>query len=460
MLKSAGSAPSFYRNLAILEGLAAAPALSAHQFAKTLTNIYERVAFADFAEYDMQEVTKVAPELMYRLFDVRMALRNRIGEIENKGFMSAEVEQGFRNCFRVLRYVTDMLGEMHINFAEEHAGTEELRGLTGRDYNTLLNAAFAREQNLTFRSGDVLVVRGERHNSAAIARIGDTDSQFSHAAIVYIDDDGGHWVVESLIEEGAIINTLVHELDHGIARAVLYRHKDAALASRAARMIHDRVAESRRFFKRRIWYDFSMRLDDRRQLFCSKLIRLAFQLASDGKTVLPRYPTRIGMQNRDFIDRIGVKTDLTFAPADMDMDKDFDLVCEWQDYRETSHIRLQDFAMDKLFEWMDTYNYRFEETMIIRIASLLGRLSSYFSETAQEILSSVAPKVPPNMRRRTIAAVAMLHRTAEPLARELQTLERNCITRFGRPMHGQEIFEHLEDIRRRQGDRIGYLVRR
>ena len=45
-------------------------------------------------------------------------------------------------------------------------------------------------------------MRGMHHNSAAIARIGDVDSQFSHLAIVHTDESGKHWVVEALIEDG------------------------------------------------------------------------------------------------------------------------------------------------------------------------------------------------------------------------------------------------------------------
>ena len=116
---------------------------------------------------------------------------------------------------------------------------------------------------------------------------------------------------------------------------------------------------------------------------------------------------------------------MTFAPADIDMESGFDLVAEWQDYRETANIRLQDFTMDKLFEWMERYNYRFEETSAIKLVSLLGRFSSYFSDSAKEMLSSVFPRVPINMPRKTVAVVAMLHKTAEPIYHELQRLNQD-----------------------------------
>lgn len=202
-----------------------------------------------------------------------------------------------------------------------------------------------------------------------------------------------------------------------------------------------------------------MRPEGGRNLFCSKLVRLAFDKASGGVIKLPSYPTRISARNRDFLDRIGVKANETYAPADIDLEPSFDLVCEWQDYRETSNIRLQDFTMDKVFEWMETYNYRFQETTLVKIVALLGRFSSTWVKGAKDLMSSVVPKVPINMPRKTIATVAMLHKTAEPIYRELQQRDAAMVAEAGRPMHGKEIYTLLEQIRAREGAQIGYLVR-
>ena len=49
---------------------------------------------------------------MYRLFDLRVALRGQLAHYEMLGLMTPEVTQGFRDVFRVLRYVSDMLGEI------------------------------------------------------------------------------------------------------------------------------------------------------------------------------------------------------------------------------------------------------------------------------------------------------------------------------------------------------------
>lgn len=460
MLASVVSA-SFERDLERIEILAATPVTTAEILARNLSFIYERAANARFADYDVAAIAKTAPGLIYRLFDLRVGLRKRLAHYRTLDLLTPEVIAGMRDVFRVLRYVSDMLGEIAIGNAHIPDGGHTLRGFTGKDNNTLINYAFYRPGGeVPFRSGDVVLVRGHAHNSAAIARIGDVDSQFSHIGMIHIDEVGDHWMVESLIEDGAIINPLAKSLEHGIVRAVLYRHRDKALAARASQMIYDLVKASREKRGRRILYDFTMRLDDKKELFCSKLIRLAFAQGSNGTYLLPTYATRIVPKNRDFIDRVGVLGDMTFAPADIDLEQDFDLVAEWQDYRETANIRLQDFTMDKLFEWMERYGYRFEETFAIKLVSLLGRFSSYFSDNAKQMLESLFPRVPRNMPRKTVAAVAMLHKTAEPLYHELQRLNDESIAEMGVPMHGLDILTALEAMRLRYGNQIGYLTRR
>ena len=82
-------------------------------------------------------------------------------------------------------------------------------------------------------------------------------------------------------------------LDHGLGRALLFRHRDPLLAHRAALFIHDRVRRTYRTWGRHIYYDFSMRLRSYRRLFCSKLVRQAYDAASRGEVLLPTYPTRL-----------------------------------------------------------------------------------------------------------------------------------------------------------------------
>jgi hypothetical protein len=351
-----------------------------------------------------------------------------------------------------------MLGELNIRYAQLGPDEKTLRGFSGRNLNTFVNPAFETGHDLDFRSGDLLLMRGMHHNSAAIARIGDVDSQFSHLAIVHTDETGKHWVVEALIESGSVINPLSYTLEHGLGRCVLFRHRDKSLAARAAALIDDKIRRTQERGGKHIWYDFTMELGGDAELFCSKLVRKAYGLASDQKYLLPTFTTRFDMKNRDFVERIGVTARETFAPADIELEPDFDLVAEWQDYRVTSRLRLQDLLMDRLFLWMEQHDYRFKEDLPIKLVGIFGQLSGQLSTRAKDLIADVVPKVPPNMKRSTIQAVAMLHKTAEPLLAELQALERRSIDRTGRPLHAREVNDFLEAKRQAANGEIGYLV--
>ena len=453
---STGTAPgTMAADLARIQVLARAPVASENDLKLNLANIYRELYLADFAKYDLVAVRKMAAPTMQALFELRLYLRGEIPGWARRGFMSHDVQKALRDVFRVTRYASDMLGELNIAHDKLPPGAKTRRGFTGDDLNVLVNPAFQTGGDLPFRSGDVIVVRGQAHNSAAIARIGDVDSQFSHIGIVHVDPAGRHFKVEALIESGSVITPLEAALEHGLGRAIVFRHRDGALAGRAAALIHKRIAKRRLM---RIWYDFSMRMDGYKRLYCSKLVRLAYLLASNHELQLPAYPTRLDMKNRDFLDRVGVKTIETFAPGDLEIDPRFDIVAEWQDYRITSSLRNQDLIVTKLFEFMENDGYTFEEDWTIRLIGLLGRLSAHLNEDAKDLIAGVVPKVPPNMKRKTIAVVAMLHKTAQPILEKLNAIERDEIARTGHPPHPRDVFATLDEVKRTSGGRIGYLV--
>lgn len=445
-------------DLQAIKEIAARPATTAKELAANLTELYEATFNVSLDRYDVQMLMRSAPEIAQAIFALRLYLRDQIADWHARGFLTLAGQKALRNALRIARYATDMLGELNIRYAQLGPEEKTLRGFSGRSINTLVNPAYDTGHDIDFRSGDLLLMRGMHHNSAAIARIGDVDSQFSHLAIIHTDANGKHWVVEALIEEGSVINPLSYTLQHGLGRCVLFRHRDSQVAARAAALIYDVVRRSQERGGRHIWYDFTMELAGDKELFCSKLVRKAFALATEQQYLLPTFTTRFDMKNRDFIERIGVTARETFAPADIELEPAFDLVAEWQDYRVTSRLRLQDLLMDRLFLWMEEHDYRFREDLPIKLIGLLGRLSGQLSTRAKDLISDVVPKVPPNMRRSTIQAVAMLHKTAEPLLGELMALERRSIDRTGRPMHAREVYDFLEAKRRDANGEIGYLV--
>ncbi len=441
--------------LSAILALAIAPVGSEAELKRNLLGIYRALFDADLQRYDVVALRTAAHPTMQALFELRLALRDQITGWARRGFMSHDIQKALRDVFRITRYASEMVGELAIGHEKLPPGGVTLRGFTGPNANVLVNPNFQIGGDLAFCSGDVIVVRGQAHNSAAIARIGDIDSQFSHVGLVHVDDTGRPYKVEALIEAGAVVTPLENALDHGLGRAMLLRHRDRKLADRAGHLMHAYVSKRR---LRRIWYDFSMRLEGYKSLYCSKLVRLAFLKASKGDISLPAYTTRLDMKNRDFLDRVGVTTLETFAPGDLEIDPRFDIVAEWADYRITSSLRNQDMIATKLFEFMETHNYRFQEDFAIRLIGWLGRLAAHLSEDAKDMMASVVPKVPPNMKRKTIAVVAMLHNTAQPLLEVLNMRDQTEVARTGHPLHPREVLAHMDRVRAQSDGRIGYLV--
>lgn len=458
-MQRAVATASFVEDYRAIEALALRPAASAGELARNLGEVYRAVFDVDLARYDAAEVRGRAHDLANAIFKLRVRLRDRIAGWHARGLIDVAAERALRDVFRVARYGADMLGELAIGHARVPRGGAIFRAFTAPHDNTRVHPAYDRGRNLVFRRGDVLLVRGMLHNSAAIARIGDVDTQFSHLALVHVDAEGRYWAMESLIEEGAVVAPLEFVLGHGLGRAVVYRHKDAGLAAEAAALMYDRVRAGMRGEGPRIRYDFTMELADGQDMFCSKLVRAAFAEASGGQVQLPTFTTLLDMTNRDFLDGIGVTARETFAPGDIDLEPAFDLVAEWQDYRVTSDLRLQDMVMTKLLEWMEARALYFHDSPRVQLISLFGRLSSRMPGLTKHIARGL-PKVPANMSRRAIATVAMLHKTAEPLYRRLQKLEEASIARTGRGLHPREVLEALEAMREAAGDRVGYLAPR
>jgi len=451
--------PKLQNDLAVFNALICKDVETAQDLASNLGGVYRALQTLDIRRYDLGDHRSAAPELMNQVFNLQLSVNDKIKGWHARGLMSREVQTAARNVLRAARYAGDLLGELWISHDRLAPDRKTLRGFTGNDHNTFVSPKHATGGNVPFKSGDVILTRGRRHNSAAIARIGDIDSQFSHIAMVYIDADGQHWVVESVIEEGARIVPLTYHLDDSLARAIIFRHRDTNLAQRAAFVIHDRVRHSLSRRGKRILYDFTMELDNKHNLFCSKVVRRAFKEASEHRVLLPTFPTQLNMKNFDFPNRIGVTAKTTFGPGDMELEPDFDVVAEWQDYRVTADLRLQDMTMDKLFEWMDNDNFRFKETFLIRLIAFFGRASTYMSTTIQDLIDDVIPKVPPNMSRRAIATIAMLHNTGQELLETLRKHDEDAILATGLPMHPSEIKQKLDEIHAASPNEQGYLKR-
>ncbi len=428
--------------------------------ATALEDAYRAISFARVSDIPPDTLRANGHDICEALFATQAKVRANLQGWHAAGAIGPITERRLRDIFRYCRNAIERVGECALDHPRLGADQSPMRAFSGgAPFCSRAVAGQCRDGDIKFQDGDILVQRGRRHNSAAIARIGELDSQFSHVSVVAHDRDGAQVAVEALIEDGAVCTPLDEALAHGIGRAMLFRYRDHALARAAAEYAYERVARSQPPLGTAILYDFTMELAGYDKLFCAKLVRMAFDGASSGRVMLPSYPTRLTMKNRDFLKRIGVTAQATFSPGDLELEPDFELIAEWRDFRMTSELRLKDFVVIKIFEWMELYGFRFRPDIVMLLIGLLGRLSTHLSDDARAHVAELAGKVPPNMSRTAIAAVAMLHQTAEPMYRELQLLEDETIRVTGRQLTPSQAFRALETYRARHGDRVGYLAR-
>lgn len=242
-------------DFAHMRDLAGQEPRDAEDLLNNLKEIYRAIYFADFARYDLDKVKAAAPGLQRDIAELRLHVRSQIPSWTARGLMTRPVQSALRDCFRASRYGGDLIGEIALGHPRLSPGQATFAGFGGGEPNLLMNAAFGSGPP-ELQPGDVILQRGMIHNSAAIARIGDVDSQFSHVGIVAHDKRGAPVVVEALIETGGSITPLHHNLGHNLGRAVLFRHKDSALAAHASEMVRDHVAKSLGSGGKPIPYDF------------------------------------------------------------------------------------------------------------------------------------------------------------------------------------------------------------
>jgi len=251
----------------------------------------------------------------------------------------------------------------------------------------LVNPVF---DSLELRSGDLLLARGSSFVSAAIARIGDEDGQFSHLVMMYIADNGGRYIMESSIKSGVEITPLEKWLSHGSVRLVVFRHQDGQFAERVAQELYDWVVAAKKA-GRRIPYDYRMDTPDHSELYCAELVSFAYERTSGGRARLPVYPTSLRtLQGHPFLKNMGIRGPTTFAPSDVELDPQLRLVAEWRDLRYTAETRIKDAILSSVLDWMADRNYQLTYRGLLQ-----GILDIYW--TSLRPLGVLKNKLPANM---------------------------------------------------------------
>jgi len=205
--------------------------------------------------------------------------------------------------------------------------------------------------DIEVHSGDLLVSRGGAEVSALISRGNDYPGNFSHIALIYVDEKTKEsFLIEAHIEKGvAIASVSQYEYDKKLRFMVMRPRSnlpmieaDPMLPQKAAKYMFDEVA------KRHIRYDFKMNFNDTTEMFCSEVASYAYR--TYGLQVW-KYPSTIssaGVVN--WLHNFGVENFVTQMPSDLEYDPQLSVVAEWRDPETLFKDHIDNAVMDALLE--------------------------------------------------------------------------------------------------------------
>jgi hypothetical protein len=380
-----------------------------------LAQVNQAISSVEKSEFTHEFLNSRGATIINDLFSTRLAIRNRIGDAIGFGAISPNCLQSIRGFFRTARYIEEYIAEQ---MAHEQLAAS--RVFEGTSPTMMLNPAFSSHE---LRSGDILLSRGNAVVSAAIARIGDDDGQFSHIALIYIDEKSPErkiYSIEAHIEIGVVVAPIEKYLTDGKVRSVIYRPKDARFASIAAKLMYDRVSAESQGGGSNIPYDFGMDMTDTRELFCSEVASLGYSLASSKQFEIPLFKSTMTMKNKTFLNAIGVSVTETFAPTDIDVDPRFELVAEWRDLTKTQDARFLDAILTNMYDWMDSYDYILDSSLgqkLLHSGAWAARKTILFSKLLEE-------KFPTNMSSSALNTMVSLGEVGDRLLRLVKEANR------------------------------------
>ncbi|WP_413586123.1 YiiX/YebB-like N1pC/P60 family cysteine hydrolase [Bdellovibrio sp. HCB274] len=322
---------------------------------------------------EQEQLRAHGPEVLNTIFQIRVSLHEKLKEFDSRNELGKDCVQKLREGFQYARFSEEYL--LDWLYAQKVYSFKKTPILVNDQPSTWTNPKFSGFQ---LQSGDVMLVRGKSYVSAMIARIADEEGNFSHAAIVAEDKMGRKYVVEALIQHGVIVTPLEKWRQAEDSRVALFRYPDQNLAKKAARQMYD-WAQAALDRKQGIRYDFAMNDDDYSAMFCSEVIRAAYDRASGGEIKIPKFRSTVSkFKNNKYPRSLGVTKTSLFAPYDVEVDPRFDFVAEYRFMPLLRQVRMQDAVLQSVYGWMIEKGYDFHWDMKHTSKSYLAKLVRQF----------------------------------------------------------------------------------
>lgn len=200
-------------------------------------------------------------------------------------------------------------------------------------------------------SGDLLVSRGGAVVSALISRGNDYPGNFSHVAMIYVDEKTGvPYLVEAHIERGVAVSTVAQYVADKKFRFMAMRLRtdlpqilrDPMIPRKAAAYIFRKALTSH------IPYDFTMNFGDTSAMFCSEVCAAAY--GQFGIRLWQAVSTISSPGTARLLHEFGVENFGTMMPSDLEYDPQLAVVAEWRDPRTLFKDHVYNAVMDVMLE--------------------------------------------------------------------------------------------------------------
>jgi hypothetical protein len=412
-------------------------------------------SFFPKTEVEKEELKKKGVSTLEMLFEIREMIRARQRSLQEKDLLNYDCLQSVKTATRYVRFMEEMLMEWLVDQnVIQNTGSSILSGhspqvLTAKKFKVEQDKGTLLER---IKVGDLFLIRGKSYVSAMIARIGDAEMQFSHLAIVGLNDKNEKIIVEALIPFGSKISPLQEWLNQKEARVVHFRFNDAQIAEKSGRAAYKLAQEYIDKNKQTIPYDFNMNPQDQSQIFCAELIENSFLHGSDFKVHLPEHKTlATKFKSTVFLKNMGIESDLLFSPGDIEFDSRFDLIADYRFLGKDSDsdnftllrkVRLQDSIIQSIYNWMILDNYQFVENSMVNVKAYMAKLFRY--------LGFFEVKLPKHMPMNSLKTIVHFEEISHVLEKPLFKYEEKFYKENGHSLHFQEMLMFLAEYKKKE----------
>jgi hypothetical protein len=246
-------------------------------------------------------------------------------------------------------------------------------------------------EGVTLHSGDILVSRGRWPTSSFIARGNDYPGNFSHVALLHVNENGDATIIESLIECGVTTRPLAEFMGDKRLRLMALRPRADLPAVRNDPQLPHRAAAAALLAanQKHIPYDFAMDFRDHRAMFCSEVAASTYEAVNVrlwmGMTYISS-PTVTA-----WLSSTGVRHFATQEPSDLEYDPQLRVVAEWRNATNVFQAHLDDAVTDAMFDAAKPgapLDYRLLQLPLARVAKAYS--------AAKNVLGGIGP-VPEGM---------------------------------------------------------------